>query len=198
MNNVYVKIGKRIFDLILSCCALPLFLIVFIGVAVAIKLEDGGPIFYNADRMGKDHNHFKMYKFRSMKVNAPDIRTEDGSTYNSPTDPRLTKVGAFIRKTSIDELPQLLNVLNGTMSLIGPRPDDLKESQLYEGDEPRKLDVLPGITGYTQAYFRNSIPFKERLAHDVYYVDNISFGLDVKIFIQTIKAVFKQENVFVE
>lgn len=198
MKTFYVSVVKRLLDLVISVMLMPLFAVVFLVTAIAIKLEDGGPVFYNAPRMGKDGKPFKMYKFRSMKVNAPDIRTADGSTYNSPTDERLTKVGKFIRATSVDELPQILNVLIGNMSLIGPRPDDLKEAQLYEGNESRKLEVLPGITGYAQAYFRNSIPFKERIAHDIYYVDHISFGLDVRIFFRTIAVVVKRDGVYVD
>lgn len=198
MKSFYVVVVKRILDLVLSLIMLPFFLVILICVGIAIKLEDGGPIFYNAPRMGKDMKPFKMYKFRSMKVNAPDIRTADGSTYNSPTDERLTKVGSFIRKTSLDETPQVLNILIGNMSWVGPRPDDLKEAKLYEGEEYRKTEVLPGITGYAQAYYRNAIPFKERIAHDLYYVDNISFALDAKIFFHTIKTVFSQEGVYVQ
>ena len=137
-----------------------------------------------------------MYKFRSMKVNAPDIRNEDGSTFNSKDDPRLTKIGRLIRETSIDETPQILNILKGDMSFIGPRPDLPDQIELYEGEEKRKLEVKPGITGYSQAYYRNSVPWKERIRNDIFYVDNMSFWLDVKIFLMTIMSVFRREAVF--
>lgn len=110
----------------------------------------------------------------------------------------MTKVGAFLRKTSLDEMPQFLNVVIGNMSIIGPRPDLERETELYEGNEGEKLLVKPGITGYAAAYGRNSLPWHERLALDVYYVHHVSFAFDVKIFFRTIAVVFKQEGVFVE
>ena len=122
-------------------------------------------------------------------MNAPDIRNEDGSTFNSEKDPRLTKIGNFIRKTSLDETPQILNVIKGDMSIIGPRPDLPEQLSLYEGNEVRKLEVRPGITGLSQAYYRNTIPWKQRIQHDIQYIDNISFWLDVKILFRTILSV---------
>lgn len=194
----YTQGPKRTLDIALSIIALP-----FVGLAIAILapfiyFEDKGPIFYNAPRMGKDYKPFTMYKLRSMKVNAPDLVMEDGSTYNGADDPRMTRVGAFMRKTSLDELPQFLNVLKGDMSIIGPRPDLERECELYEGDEGRKLEVRPGITGYAAVYGRNSLPWKQRLALDVYYVDNATFALDVKIFFKTFATVFRQEGVYID
>ena len=119
---MYQKYIKRLIDIIFSLIGLIFFLPIFIIIAPIIWLEDKGPIFYNAERLGKNGKIFKMYKFRSMKVNAPDIRNKDGSTYNGNDDPRLTKIGIFIRKTSLDEIPQLLNVFMGDMSFVGPRP----------------------------------------------------------------------------
>ena len=118
---MYKAFFKRLFDILIGLVGLPFFLIVFVVFAPIIYFTDKGPIFYNAERIGKDGKLFKMYKFRSMIVNAPDIRLADGSTYNGEDDPRVTKVGRFMRKTSVDELPQLLNVLLGDMSLIGER-----------------------------------------------------------------------------
>lgn len=194
----YAKGPKRALDIALSLVALP-----FVGLALAvlapfIYFEDKGPIFYNAPRMGKDRKPFTMYKLRSMKVNAPDLIMEDGSTYNGADDPRMTRVGAFMRKTSLDELPQFINVLKGDMSIIGPRPDLERECELYEGDEGRKLEVRPGITGYAAVYGRNSLPWKQRLALDVYYVDHVTFALDIKIFFKTFVTVFGQEGVYVD
>lgn len=194
---IYKKYGKRCCDVILSIIGLPFFAMIFISTAIAIKAEDHGPVFYNAPRLGKDGKTFKMYKFRSMKVNAPDIRLEDGSTYNGEDDPRVTKVGKFIRKTSIDETPQLLNVLKGDMSFIGPRPDLPEHLKEYIGDEIRKLEVRPGISGYSQAYYRNSIEWKERIKNDIYYIDHLAFSLDIKIFLKTITTIFKKDSVFV-
>lgn len=188
---------KRLFDLILSLIALPFWLIILLVIAPIIYFQDKGSIFYNAPRLGKDGKVFKMYKFRSMKMNAPDLRNEDGSTFNAEDDPRLTKIGRFIRKTSLDETPQLLNIIKGDMSIIGPRPDLPEHREMYEGDEERKLEIRPGITGYNQAYFRNTVPWKERIQNDIYYIDNLSFLLDIKIFLKTIVSVFKREDVFI-
>mgnify|MGYP004549605279 FL=1 len=194
---MYRKFGKRLLDIIISTLGLIIFIIIFIPVSIAIYLEDKGPIFYNAPRLGRDGKVFKMYKFRSMKVNAPDLRKADGSTYNGEDDPRLTNVGKFIRKTSLDETPQVLNVLIGNMSIIGPRPDLPEHIEKYVGDELRKLEVLPGITGYSQAYYRNSIEWKERIKHDIYYINNLSLVMDVKIFVKTIMTVLKKEGVYI-
>ena len=189
---------KRLFDLIIVIPGLLIALLLIIPVGIVIYLEDKGPIFYNAQRLGKDGKVFKMYKFRSMKANAPDLRMDDGSTFNGENDPRLTKVGRFIRKTSLDEIPQLLNVLKGDMSLIGPRPDLPEHKMMYVGNEERKLEVRPGITGYSQAYFRNSIEWKERIQNDIYYIDNLTFIMDIKILIKTVTSVLKSEGVYVK
>jgi len=194
---MYKKYFKRIFDLILSLIALPFWFIILIIVGPIIYFQDKGPIFYNAPRLGKDGEIFKMYKFRSMKVNAPDIRNEDGSTFNSEDDPRLTKIGKFIRKTSLDETPQLLNIIKGDMSIIGPRPDLPEHRELYEENEERKLEVRPGVSGYNQAYFRNTVPWKERIQHDIYYIDHLSLWLDIKIFFKTAVSVLKREDIYV-
>lgn len=194
---MYKKFFKRALDLILSSIALPFWFVILIIIGPIIYFQDKGSIFYNAPRLGKDGKIYKMYKFRSMKMNAPDIRNEDGSTFNSEDDPRLTKVGKFIRKTSIDETPQLLNVIKGDMSIIGPRPDLPGHKELYIGNEKRKLEVRPGITGYNQAYFRNALPWKERIQNDIYYIDHLSLWLDIKILFKTIKTVLKREDIYI-
>lgn len=195
---MYQHFFKRILDLIIGILVMPLLLLLVVIIGPIIYLEDKGPIFYNAPRVGKDGKQFTMYKFRSMKVNAPDLTMPDGSTYNGADDPRMTKIGAFLRRTSLDEMPQFLNVVIGNMSVIGPRPDLERETELYQGNEGEKLLVKPGITGYAAAYGRNSLPWHDRLAMDVHYVHNISFAFDVKIFFHTIAVVFKQEGVYVE
>lgn len=195
---MYLRFGKRICDLVVGIVALPFVLIIIAVLAPIIHLEDKGPVFYNAPRVGKDGRDFKMYKLRSMRVNAPDLVMEDGSTYNGADDPRMTKIGAFMRRTSLDEIPQFLNVLKGDMSAVGPRPDLRRETELYEGDEGEKLTVKPGITGYAAVYGRNSLPWHDRLALDVYYVRNVTFALDVKVFFRTFATVFKQEGIYVE
>lgn len=195
---MYIHFFKRVIDLILALIALPFVLLVIIIVAPFIWLDDRGPIFYAGKRIGYKGKPFGMLKFRSMKVNAPDIRLEDGSTFNGDDDPRVTKVGHFLRKTSLDEIPQFLNVLTGQMSLIGIRPDPLDWLEKYNEHERVILTVKPGITGYNQAYFRNSADGETKLKNDVYYAEHISFGLDVKIFIKTIKTVIFRENINID
>ena len=187
---------KRLLDVILALILLPIVLVIIIPVSIAIKIEDGGPVFYNGPRLGKNMKQFTMYKLRSMKVNAPDIRNEDGTTFNSNDDPRVTKVGKFIRKTSIDELPQIFNVLKGEMSFIGPRPSPLGDKSIYPKEFFKKFDVLPGITGYNQALLRNNATMEERIKNDSYYVDNISFRLDMKVLFMTIGNVVFSKNIY--
>lgn len=193
---MYQKYIKRIFDIIIGLVALPFFLLLFVIFAPIIYFTDKGPVFYNAQRIGKDGKLFKMYKFRSMYVNAPDIRLADGSTFNGEDDPRVTKVGKFMRATSIDEIPQILNMLNGTMSLIGPRPDPPDWIDRYPEDIKVFLTVRPGITGYSQAYFRNSADGEEKMKNDAYYARNCSFIMDVKIFIKTVFSVLARDNTY--
>jgi undecaprenyl phosphate N,N'-diacetylbacillosamine 1-phosphate transferase len=195
---MYKSIFKRLIDLTFGILLLPFFLIIYIVLFLLIKTEDGGPIFYNAARLGKDGQVFKMYKFRSMKMNAPDIRNDDGSTFNSENDPRLLKIGKIIRKSSIDEIPQILNVIIGNMSFVGPRPDLPEHIEMYTEVEKEKLSVQPGITGYSQAYYRNSIDWTRRKELDVYYAKNISLIFDMKIILKTISSVLFKKNVFQE
>ena len=195
---MYLRFGKRALDIVIGIVALPFLGLLLLIVAPLIRREDGGSVFYNAPRVGKNGRSFTMYKFRSMRVNAPDLVMEDGSTYNGADDPRMTKIGAFLRRTSLDEFPQFINVLNGTMSVVGPRPDLAREVELYRGDEHEKLSVKPGITGYAAVYGRNSLPWHDRLALDVYYVRNLSFALDAKVFFRTFLTVFKQEGIYVK
>lgn len=192
---MYVHFFKRVLDLIVALCALPFVIIAICVFGPIIYLEDKGPIFYKAQRIAKGGKPFSMYKFRSMKVNAPDIRLADGSTYNGGDDPRVTKIGKFMRNTSADEIPQFLNILFGDMSLIGIRPDPLDWLNVYNDRERIILTVKPGITGYNQAYYRNSADGALKLKNDVYYAENISFVLDCKIVLKTIKTVLFRENV---
>lgn len=187
---------KRLIDIIICLIALPFVLIILIPVAIAIKIEDQGPIFYHSGRIGVGFKEFGMLKFRSMKVNAPDLRNEDGSTFNSIVDPRVTKVGHFLRETSIDEIPQIFNILKGDMSIIGPRPGDVESKDTYDNEEKDKLLIRPGITGYTQAYYRNNLGVREKRLYDAWYAHNVSFMLDIKIFFKTIATVIKRENIY--
>ena len=195
---MYAHFFKRVFDLVIGLVALPFVLILIFLIGPFIFFEDRGPVFYRAQRIAKGGKPFNMLKFRSMKVNAPDIRLADGSTYNGADDPRVTKVGRFLRKTSLDEIPQFLNVLIGQMSLIGIRPDPLDWLERYDEHERVILTVKPGITGYNQAYYRNGADGEMKLKNDVYYAEHISFWLDVKIFFKTIRTVLFRENINID
>ena len=195
----YKKYIKRILDFLFALLLVPLFLLSCCVVGLCIYLEDKGSIFYKAERRGMNGKIYSMLKFRSMKMNAPDIRNKDGSTFNSKNDNRITKTGKIIRKTSIDELPQILNVLKGDMSFVGPRAPIPKEG--YEWNDldemkQKRLQVRPGITGYSAALFRNSISAEEKLKKDCYYVDHVSFMLDLKIIFWTVKTVLLRKNIY--
>lgn len=194
---VYSKFLKRWLDIIGALLLLPMVILIIAIFAPFIYCEDKGPVFYKAKRRGRDGKPFYMLKLRSMKVDAPDIRNADNSTFNSLTDPRVTKTGRFIRKTSFDEVPQILNVLKGDMSFIGPRPVTV-DKKIEELDEVRRirLRVRPGITGYSQAYFRNSISQDEKLKYDAYYAENVSLIMDIKIFFKTVDTVIRRKNIY--
>ena len=190
---MYKHFLKRLLDIVFSLLVFPLFGLILIPVAIAIKLDDGGPVFYKSARVGKGFQKFNMLKFRSMKVNAPDLRNVDGGTYNSANDSRVTKIGKFLRETSLDEIPQILNIIKGDMSIIGPRAGDWESVDTYEDDEKDKAKVVPG---YCQAYFRNNASVREKRLKDAWYANNVSFVLDVKIFFKTIETVLKHENLY--
>ena len=195
-KGFYQIVLKRFIDILLCIIIIPVVLLITIPIALAIKLEDDGPVFYKSRRLGKGFREFNMLKFRSMKVNAPDLRNDDGSTYNSQSDSRVTRIGHFIRETSLDELPQCFNVLFGHMSLIGPRAGDVESKDTYEEDEKDKLLVRPGISGYTQAYYRNNLGVREKRHYDAWYAHNVSLWLDIKIIFKTVATVLKRENVY--
>ncbi len=195
---MYKKFFKRLFDIIVSLICLPFILVIIIIMSPIIYFSDKGPVFYNAPRKGRWCKQFNMFKFRSMYVNAPDLRNSDGSTFNSDKDSRVTKIGHVMRKYSIDELPQLLNVLKGDMSFVGPRPN-LNSYDLVYNDLPevlkKRYSVKPGITGYSQAYYRNSISQDEKYKLDAWYADNVSFLLDMKILYKTFISVIRHQNI---
>lgn len=194
-GSIIYRLIKRLFDILVSVILLIPVGIVMGVSAFLIKMEDKGPVFYMAERTGRFGIPFQMFKLRSMKVNAPDIRLADGSTYNGEDDPRVTKFGKFARKTSIDELPQILNILKGDMSYIGPRPDTPMYLEKYTDEEKKVLTVRPGITGYNQALNRNSVLTKEKLKNDIYYVENLSLWFDIKIIFMTIATVLSHKNI---
>lgn len=192
MYRYYIK---RILDIVLSLLLLPFILVILVIPSILIILEDGLPIFFVSKRLGKNMNEFKMFKLRTMKVNSPDIRNEDGSTFNSTNDYRVTRVGKILRKTSIDELPQIINVLRGDMSFVGPRPSPLGNESIYFNEFKKKFGVSPGITGLNQALLRNASTMEQRTKNDVYYVEHVGFLLDVKIVIMTIHSVIRRKNI---
>ena len=198
---------KRIIDILGGIVGVVLLIPVTIGVYIARKIlkEDDGPLFYEQLRYGKGGKQFRIYKFRSMCMNADkrlneyldqndEAKKEFEENHKLKNDPRITKIGNVLRKTSIDELPQLINVLKGDMSLIGPRPVVDGEIEKYGKNKDKFLSVRPGITGYWAANGRSDTSYDERIKMELYYVDNISFKLDVKIFFKTILSVIKKEG----
>ena len=180
---------KRVFDIIASLIGLILLSPVILITAILVRTKLGSPIFFTQDRVGKDNKIFKMIKFRTMS----DERDEYGELLSD--EYRLTSFGKFLRSTSIDELPELINVLKGDMSLVGPRPLLQEYIPLYSKEQIRRHDVLPGLTGWAQVNGRNSISWCDKFKLDVWYVDNQSFILDIKIILMTILKVVKRDGI---
>ena len=187
-HKLYSKI-KRILDFIISLIALIVFSPIMIIVAILVYVKLGSPIIFKQDRPGKDGKVFKMYKFRTML----DSYNKFGEAL--PDEERLTTFGKILRSTSLDELPELINVIKGDMSLVGPRPLLVEYLELYSEEQNRRHDVRPGITGWAQVNGRNSISWDEKLNLDVEYVDNLSFILDIKILFLTVYKVFKRDGI---
>lgn len=183
---MYNKVIKRCIDFLMAILLLIVTSPFMIIIAIAIKLDSKGPILFVQPRSGKNGKIFNMYKFRSMTAN--------NDVHDFKTENKLTGVGNIIRKTSLDELPQLFNILKGEMSFIGPRPWIEDYSKYFTDNQKRRLEVLPGLTGLAQASGRNGLSIKEKINLDVYYVDHISFIMDIKIIIGTVKAVLKKEE----
>ncbi len=187
---------KRIVDLALGSLLLPFFALIFIFVALLIKLDSPGPVIFKQRRVGKDGREFDVYKFRSMvkdadkmKAALADLNEAEGPLFKIKEDPRLTRAGRFLRRASLDELPQLVNVLRGEMSLVGPRPGTPAEVAEYEPWQRERIRVRPGMTGLWQVSGRSDIPFDEMCLLDIFYVENWSLGLDIRIILQTIPRV---------
>ena len=180
---------KRIFAIVFALFALILLLPIFIIIIIALFLVDGRPIFFTQTRPGKDGIPFQVIKFRTMK----ESRTADGLLH--PDEERITRFGDFLRKASLDELPELINVIKGEMSIVGPRPLLMQYLERYSKDQARRNEVLPGITGWAQVHGRNAISWEEKFNLDVWYVDHWSFWLDIRIIIITIWKVIKKEGV---
>ncbi|MDM5314903.1 sugar transferase [Fictibacillus sp. b24] len=197
-GDKYYLFNKRLIDILSAIIGIVLLSPIFLLVALTIKLEDrNGPIFFKQVRVGKDGNEFNMYKFRSMVSNAED-KLQDLLEYNEVAgpmfkmryDPRITRVGMFIRKTSIDELPQFFNVLKGEMSLVGPRPPLPREVKLYTDYDKQRLAVIPGCTGLWQVSGRNSLGFEQMVELDLKYISKRNLALDLIIIFKTIAVVF--------
>ena len=192
-RSAYLPI-KRMMDLVLSIISLPIVLPVLLLASVAIRLDTPGPAFFIQERIGQHGRHFRLYKLRTMVANAEELKASvlDSRTVHFKTlaDPRITRVGRFLRKTSLDELPQLFNVIRGEMSLVGPRPTSLNLAT-YEPWHERRLDVRPGVTGLWQVRGRNAMTFDERVRLDLEYIDHLSLANDLKLLGQTVLVVVK-------
>jgi undecaprenyl phosphate N,N'-diacetylbacillosamine 1-phosphate transferase len=192
---IYKKI-KRSLDIVLSTIGLTILFPILLMIAIAIKLESKGPIIFQQERLGLNGKVFNIYKFRSMCVGAEKQGT---GQYSFAGDPRVTKVGNFIRKTSIDEFPQFINIIKGDMSIIGPRPTLTYHPRTYgeyTKEQKKRFSVRPGVTGWAQINGRKDVPWDKRIEYDVEYVDNLSFSFDIKIFFRTIfKVLTMQDNV---
>ncbi len=200
-SRLIYNLSKRIIDIIGSLIGLILLSPILIIVGILIKFESKGPIVFTQKRVGKDGKEFDMYKLRSMVVNAEEIKEKlkeqnemSGPMFKMKDDPRITKVGKFIRKTSIDELPQLVNVLKGDMSLVGPRPSLPNEVKEFETWMLKRLNVKPGLTCYWQVMGRNNIDFEDWMKLDVKYVNERSFCLDIKLIFKTFFVLFGDKN----
>lgn len=198
----FYKILKRVIDIILSFIGLIILSPVFLIVAIAIKFDSKGPVFFAHSRLGKDGKMIKIYKFRTMCEHAEDMikdfteeqKKEFKQNYKLSNDPRITKVGKILRKTSIDEIPQMINILKGDLSIVGPRPIIEEEIEKYGPNRTKFLSVKPGLTGYWQANGRSNTTYEDRIKMELYYVDNMSFWLDIKIFFKTILVVLKKDG----
>lgn len=196
------SVTKKSMDLISSFIGLILLIPVFLILAILVKLDSKGPVFYAHTRKGKNRSDIKIYKFRTMYSNSDEIfesfsdeqKEEYYKNFKLDNDPRVTKVGDFLRRTSLDEIPQLINVLKGDLSLVGPRPIVEKEICKYGQYADKLFSVIPGITGYWQSHGRSDTSYEERIEMDMYYIDNRSILLDIKIMFKTVISVIKKEG----
>ncbi|MBR3236574.1 sugar transferase [Candidatus Saccharibacteria bacterium] len=187
---MYRKVFKRFLDILLSLMAIIVLLPIYLIIAILVLIFMGWPIIFKQKRPGRNEKIFNMYKFRTM-TNEKD---KDGKLL--PNEKRLTKFGNFLRKTSLDELPELFSILFGKMSIVGPRPLHVEYLKYYNKEQKHRHDVRPGLTGWAQVNGRNALTWKEKFKLDVYYVKNLSFGLDVKIVFMTIKQVICRSNIY--
>lgn len=193
---MYAKYMKRVLDFIISFFAVIILSPIMLAIGIAIKINSKGPIFFCQERLGKDGKIFKIIKFRTMIVNAE----QSGLRIKGKNDCRITKFGNILRNTSLDELPQFINVIKGEMALIGPRPPVTyhpHKYEDYEDEQKKRFLVRPGITGLAQIKVRNNATWDERIRIDIEYIENITFKKDIKIFIDTIVKIVKRENIYI-
>lgn len=203
-KHLFYSIQKRLLDVISSFTGILILLPLFLIIAISVKINDPkGTVFFSQERMGKNQKIFKMYKFRSMYGNAEDRLEEllkfnevEGAMFKMKEDPRVTKIGKILRSTSMDELPQLINVLKGDMSLVGPRPPLIREVKQYSTYDKQRLMVKPGITGLWQTSGRNLLTFNEMVELDLHYISRPSILTDIKIILKTVGVVLKKENAY--
>lgn len=201
-NKIAYNLVKRLADIILSLIAIIFLSPIFLIVALVVRFDSKGKIVFGHERIGKNMNRFKIYKFRTMYENSEEIFnnfTEDQKkeyyiNFKLDNDPRITKVGRFLRETSLDELPQLINILKGNMSIVGPRPIVEKEIEKYGSYAETVFSVLPGLTGYWQANGRSDTTYAERVQMDMYYIKNRSILMDINIILKTVISVIKKEG----
>lgn len=199
--NIY-KYIKRIIDIIIASVGLIVLSPLFLVIAILIKIESPGPVFFGHKRIGKNRKEFKLWKFRSMVTNAEDLiknftpeqMKEFKENFKLKNDPRITKVGKFLRKTSLDELPQLINIIKGDLSIIGPRPVIGEELEKYRNNTEKFLSVTPGLTGYWAANGRSNTSYEQRMQMELFYIDNMCLKMDIKVFLKTILSVVKKEG----
>jgi len=189
-------IAKRLMDIVLAAIALIVLSPFLILIAIFIKIDSPGPVLFRQKRLGMDGVPFTMYKFRTMYQNAPTVRNPDGSYFVGANDPRLTRVGRFLREYTLDEIPQLINVLKGDMSLVGPRPDQVADLELYDDLLRRKLEVKPGMANLALVHGRNLLSWRQRAEWDAYYVDHRSLRLDLEILFKTAVLVLLRKGVY--
>lgn len=200
-KNTYILI-KTVIDTILACMALIIVAPILLLVAILIKLDSKGPVIYKQKRLGKDGKEFMIYKFRTMVSNAeevmkkftPEQKEEFQKFFKLENDPRITRIGNILRKTSLDELPQIFNIIKGDMAIVGPRPVVLKEIEKFGNLKYEYLSVKPGLTGWWACNGRSITTYEERIELEMYYINNLSFKLDVKCLIKTVVAILKREG----
>ncbi|MGE7925387.1 sugar transferase [Viridibacillus arvi] len=200
----YAKYGKRLLDVVISSILLPIIVFIMLIIAISLLIVSGRPIFFTQQRTGLNNSNFQIWKFRTMridqiqnsKVNGWEGGVPEQFVFKNSQDTRMTGIGKILRKLSLDELPQIINVLKGEMSLVGPRPEVPEITAYYNLEQAKRLYMKPGITGLAQINGRSNIPHGRKINYDIDYVENCSFLLDIKILMRTIRVVFSREGAY--